>query len=86
LIEVANAGRARFFVEFELGKWLLPNIGSSLATRSFALPFAQFTCDWMTEPCRPALLCARIPEIRHGICGLYGAYMGQTALSPRLTG
>jgi hypothetical protein len=51
LIEVANASCARFWVEFEFGKWLLPNIGSSLdilnpavtelATKSFALSFAQ---------------------------------------------
>lgn len=30
LIEVADASCARFWVEFELGKWLLPHIGSSL--------------------------------------------------------
>jgi hypothetical protein len=51
LIEVTDAGCARFWVEFEFGKWLLPHIGSSLeildptitelATVSFALPFAQ---------------------------------------------
>jgi len=51
LIEVANAGCARFWVEFEFGKWLLPNIGTSLdilnpditklATKSFGLPFTQ---------------------------------------------
>lgn len=30
LIEVANVGSARFWVEFEFGKWLMPKIGSSL--------------------------------------------------------
>lgn len=30
LIEVANASCARFWIEFEFGKWLLPKIGDSL--------------------------------------------------------
>lgn len=51
LIEVANASCARFWVELEFGKWLLPNIGGSLeildpaitklTSESFRLPFAQ---------------------------------------------
>jgi hypothetical protein len=51
LIEVAHAGCARFWVDFEFGKWLLPKIGTSLdilnpditklATECFGLPFAQ---------------------------------------------
>ena len=30
LIEVSNVGSARFWVEFEFGKWLMPKIGGSL--------------------------------------------------------
>lgn len=51
LIEVPNASCARFWVELEFGKWLLPKIGSSLdildpaiskhASESFGVPFAQ---------------------------------------------
>lgn len=51
LIEVANAGSARFWVEFEFGKWLLPKIVDSLnildpaisnmAEQVFAIKFAQ---------------------------------------------
>lgn len=51
VIEVANASCARFWVELEFGKWLLPSIGNSLnildpaitdlAAVSFGLPFAQ---------------------------------------------
>ena len=51
LSEVTDAGCARFWAEFEFGKWLLPHIGNSLeirdptiselATESFALRFAQ---------------------------------------------
>jgi hypothetical protein len=50
-IEVANAGCARFCLEFEFGKWLLPKIANSLnildsaivglANDSFGLEFAQ---------------------------------------------
>jgi len=50
-IEIPHASCARFWVEFEFGKWLLPKIGNSLdildpaianlATSSFGLPFAQ---------------------------------------------
>jgi hypothetical protein len=49
--EVVQAGRARFWTEFEFGKWLLPKIDESLeilnpaivsgAQRSFELRFAQ---------------------------------------------
>jgi hypothetical protein len=51
LIKVANAGCARFWLELEFGKWLLPKIDDSLAIlnpaivtlagESFALEFAQ---------------------------------------------
>lgn len=51
LIEVANAGCSRFWVEFEFGKWLLPKINTSLnildpsiaamAQESFSTAFAQ---------------------------------------------
>lgn len=51
LIEVANAGCARFWVEFEFGKWLPPKIDDSLnildpaitdlANQCFGLAFAQ---------------------------------------------
>jgi hypothetical protein len=51
LLEVANAGCARFWVEFEFGKWLLPRIDNALniiepsitqlAAESFGVPFAQ---------------------------------------------
>jgi hypothetical protein len=50
-IEVVNAGCARFWLEFEFGKWLLPKIANSLnildsaivglANNSFGLEFAQ---------------------------------------------
>jgi hypothetical protein len=50
-IEVANAGCARFWLEFEFGKWLLPKIANSLnildstivglTNDSFGLGFAQ---------------------------------------------
>jgi hypothetical protein len=51
LIEVSNAGSARFWVEFEFGKWLLPEINDSLnilnpaiaelAERVFSISFKQ---------------------------------------------
>jgi len=51
LLEVANASCARFWVEFEFGRWLLPKIDDSLeildpaitglANRCFGLEFAQ---------------------------------------------
>jgi hypothetical protein len=51
LIEVADAGSARFWVEFEFGKWLMPKISSSLnildpsilatADRAFSMHFSQ---------------------------------------------
>ena len=51
LIEVANASCARFWVEFEFGKWLLPKIDDSLnildpaitdlTDQCFGLAFAQ---------------------------------------------
>jgi hypothetical protein len=51
LIEVASASCSRFWIEFEFGRWLLPNIESSLdildpaitklAAESFRLSFAQ---------------------------------------------
>lgn len=51
LIEVPNAGSARFWIEFRFGKWLLPNIATHLdilapaivscAQSSFAIAFAQ---------------------------------------------
>jgi len=51
LMEVANASCARFWVEFEFGRWLLPKIDNSLeilnpaitglANRCFGLEFAQ---------------------------------------------
>jgi hypothetical protein len=51
VIEVAGAGCARFWIEFEFGKWLLPKIEDSLeildpaivtlANQVFAIAFAQ---------------------------------------------
>jgi hypothetical protein len=51
VIEVAGAGCARFWIEFEFGKWLLPKIGVSLdilelgivalTNQAFAMEFAQ---------------------------------------------
>jgi len=51
MIEVLNAGCARFWIEFEFGKWLLPKINDSLnildpaiaelADRAFSIKFAQ---------------------------------------------
>ena len=51
LIEVSNAGSARFWIEFEFGKWLLPKIDDSLnilnpliaalAEEAFSLTFKQ---------------------------------------------
>jgi hypothetical protein len=42
LIEVANASCARFWVELEFGKWLLPNIGSSLDILDPAISNCQY--------------------------------------------
>jgi hypothetical protein len=49
LIEVEGAGCARFWIEFEFGKWLLPQINHSLAildSRIVALASASFGLEF----------------------------------------
>jgi hypothetical protein len=60
LIEVTNASCARFWVEFEFGKWLLPKIDhwldildpaiADLANQCFGLAFAQGFHHFQAEP------------------------------------
>jgi hypothetical protein len=47
-IEVANASSARFWIEFEFGKWLLPKIGDSLDILNPAIAHLASQCFGVT--------------------------------------